>query len=110
MEGKGAPTDLSTVAGEGGEEQVGWQQRLANIIRYHERDEVTSFLAGTARQALDAVAVQMRQQGLSPAVAQDEDHLALIVPHAERGAFHYTIRARSFRAPSFAWAETRRGP
>lgn len=64
--------------------------------------------ADTAREALDAVAAQMREQGLSPTVAQDEDHLALIVPHAERGAFHYTIRARSFRAPSFAWAQTRR--
>ena len=108
MEGKGTPTDFSTVDDGGGEEEIGWQQRLANIIHYHERDEVDAFLAGTARQALDAVAAQMRGTGLSPALVQDDDHVALIVPHTERGAFHYTIRARGFRAPSFAWAETRR--
>ncbi|MBU0554932.1 MAG: BCCT family transporter [Alphaproteobacteria bacterium] len=108
MEGKSAATNLLDMVDEPGAEDVGRQQRLANIIRYHKRDEVAAFLAGTARQALDAVAAQMRGQGLSPTVAQDEDHLALIVPHPARGPFHYTIRARSFRAPSFAWAETRR--
>ncbi|TFI57048.1 BCCT family transporter [Sphingomonas parva] len=108
MEGKGAPTDLSNVADADGDHGLGWQQRLATILHYHERDEVTGFLTGTARDALDAVAAQMRDRGLSPAVAEGEDHLAMIVPHAERGAFHYTIRLRSFRAPSFAWAETRR--
>ena len=108
MEGKGIPTDLSAMDDGSDADEIGWQQRLSNIMHYYEQDEVTAFLAGTARQALDAVAAQMQGQGLSPAIAQDDDHLALVVPHAERGAFHYTIRARSFRAPSFAWAEPRK--
>ena len=108
MEGKGTPTDLSTVDDGKPDGQIGWQHRLANILHYHDRDSVAVFLEGTAREALDAVAAQMRERGLSPTVAQQEDHLALVVPHAERGAFHYTIRARGFRAPSFAFAESRK--
>lgn len=108
MEAKGTPTDLSALDASDSETSIGWQQRLASIMHYHERAEVADFLAGTARDALDAVAIQMRERGLSPVVAQENDDLVLIVPHAERGAFHYTIRARSFRAPSFAWAETRK--
>lgn len=30
----------------------------------------------------------------------------LVVPHGDRGVFRYTVRARSFRSPSFAWAES----
>ena len=108
MEGKSTPIDLSVNDPAAPDEETGWQQRLASILRYHERDEIAGFLTGTAREALDAVADQMRERGLAPAVAQEEDSLAIIVPHADRGAFHYTVRVRSFRAPSFAWAETRR--
>ena len=108
MEGSGSLTDLSAIDGDSAGDEITWQQRLANILNYHGRDEVAAFLAGTARDALDAVAAQMRERGLSPAIAEEEDHLVLVVPHAERGAFHYTIRVRSFRAPSFAWAESRR--
>ncbi|MDT9600240.1 BCCT family transporter [Sphingosinicella rhizophila] len=108
MESKGSPIDISEADIASADDEVGWQQRLGSILRYHEREEVADFLGGTARKALDAVADQMRARGLTPAVEQEEDRLALIVPHAARGAYHYTIRMRSFRAPSFVWAETRR--
>lgn len=107
-EGKGLPVDLAAIGDGGGNEEIGWQQRLASILNFHERDEVAAFLAGPAREALVAVAAQMRDRQLSPSIAHDEDHLTLVVPHGERGEFRYSIRARSFRAPSFAWAETRK--
>jgi choline/glycine/proline betaine transport protein len=87
---------------------MGWQQQLSSILHFHDREEIRAFLAGTARPALEAVAAQMRERGLSPELAQDEDHVDLTVPHGDRGAFRYAIRARPFRAPTFAWAETRR--
>lgn len=65
-----------------------------------------AFLAGPARNALDAVAAQLRESGLAPEVTEGEKRLDLNVPHGDRGIFRYTVRARSFRAPSFAWAET----
>jgi choline/glycine/proline betaine transport protein len=85
---------------------MSWQQRLASITHFHDRQEIAAFLAGTAQPALDAVAAQMRESGLAPVSTQDGDHLDLTVPHGDYGLFRYTIRARSFRAPSFAWAES----
>jgi choline/glycine/proline betaine transport protein len=86
--------------------RMSWQQRLASITHFHDRQEIAAFLAGTAQPALDAVAAQMRESGLAPVSTQDGDHLDLTVPHGDYGLFRYTIRARSFRAPSFAWAES----
>ena len=108
MEGMGTAIDLS-IAADAAAAPAGmsWQQRLASITRYHEKPEITAFLAGTARPALEAVARQMRENGLAPAFVQANDRLDLTVPHGERGAFRYSIRARGFRAPSFVWAETR---
>src|SRR3546814_2681167 len=60
------------------------------------------------RSALDAVAAQMRENGLTPELTQDPGHLDITVPHGDRNMFRYTIRSRGFRAPSFAFAEPRR--
>jgi choline/glycine/proline betaine transport protein len=85
---------------------IGWQQRLASITHSYNKREIASFLSGTAVPALDAVAEQMRESGLAPQFTQSADQLDLTVPHGTPALFRYTIRARSFRAPSFAWAET----
>ncbi len=86
---------------------LSWQQRLASITHFYGKPEIVEFLNGTARPALDAVAAQMGESGLKPETIVAEDQLDLNVPHGDRGVFRYTIRARSFRAPSFAWAETK---
>jgi choline/glycine/proline betaine transport protein len=107
MESAGSTIDLSIAAETppAAATPRSWQQRLASITRYHGRDEIAQFLGGTARPALEAVAGQMRQNGLTPALTQDDDHVELTVPHGERGLFRYAIRLRGFRAPSFAFAE-----
>lgn len=106
-ESKGTALDLSTgadtvlpVSG------LSWQQRLASITGFYDREEITAFLHGPARLALDAVAAKMQETGLTPEMMQDENRLEFTVPHGDRGVFRYTIRARSFRSPSFAWAES----
>lgn len=86
---------------------MGWQQRLASITHFYNKQEIASFLSGTAIPALNAVADQMRESGLSPQFTQNEDRLDLTVPHGDPASFRYTIRARSFLAPSFAWAEAK---
>jgi choline/glycine/proline betaine transport protein len=85
---------------------LSWQQRLSNITHFYGKTEITAFLDDTARSALEAVAAQMRDSGLTPEARYREDQLDLDVPHGEHGVFRYTIRARSYRSPSFAWAET----
>lgn len=86
---------------------LSWQQRLTSITGFYDKPAITSFLSDTAHPALDAVVAQMRENGLVPELTQGEERLELHVPHGDRGTFRYAIRARSFRSPSFAWAESR---
>lgn len=105
-ETKGASMDLSSAV-DTPPAGLSWQQRLASITGFYDRQEIAAFLGETAHAALDAVAAQMRESGLAPELILADDRLDLVVPHGDRGVFRYTIRARSFRSPSFAWAETR---
>ncbi|WP_176460854.1 BCCT family transporter [Janthinobacterium sp. PC23-8] len=107
-ETKGAGMDLSLAADmPSAPEGLSWQQRLASITGFYDQQAITSFLGDTVHPALDAVAAQLRESGLLPEFMQGEDRLELTVPHGERGVFRYTVRARSYRSPSFAWAESR---
>jgi len=104
-ERQGTTMDLSIAADSSPSTNLSWQQRLASITNFYDRQAIAAFLESTARPALDAVAAQMRESGFEPESNYTEDRLDLDVPHGDRGVFRYTIRARSFRSPSFAWAE-----
>lgn len=106
-ESKGSPMDLSVTNDTLAETaSPTWQQRLSNITNFYDERQITAFLGETGRPVLDAVAEQMRESGLMPETIYRNDRLELSVPHGDRGVFQYTVRARSFRAPSFAWAES----
>jgi choline/glycine/proline betaine transport protein len=106
-ETRGSAMDLSIAADSAPSDAgLSWQQRLASITGFYDKPKIDSFLNDTARPALDAVAAQMLENGLAPELAAREGQLDLHVPHGDSGVFRYTIRARSFRSPSFAWAET----
>ena len=104
-ESKGAPIDLSSATDASPMVDLSWQQRLASITSFYDQREIAAFLGATGRPALEAVAAQFRESGLAPDVRENDGRIALRVPHGDRGEFHYTIRARSFRSPSFAWTE-----
>ena len=104
-EGKGAHLDLSEDAVEASSEpKLSWEQRLATILRHHDRREVLDFLAGVAGPAVDAVAAQLQHGGMLPQVERGDDSLELRIPHGELEAFRCVIRIRGFRVASFAWA------
>ncbi|GGD45999.1 hypothetical protein GRI62_09695 [Erythrobacter arachoides] len=105
-----APVDLSIAASALPDEPAGltWRQRLASITQSHDRTEVTDFLATTVSGALTEMAQQMRDNGLVPTLEHDEEHLVLEVPHDGHGTFRYTVRARAYRAASFAYVESRK--
>ena len=105
-EHEGSSMDLSNAAEAPPEAALSWQQRLSSITHFYDRAEIAAFLDETVVPALDAVAEQMRTNGFAPEAARVGDQLDLHVPHGDRGTFRYTVRARSFRAPSFAWADT----
>lgn len=104
-ESKGVPMDLSGATDASPDVELSWQQRLASITSFYDKPDISAFLDGTARPALDAVAAQFQETGLLPQVVEHDGRVELNVPHGDRGQFRYTVRARSFRAPSFAWTE-----
>jgi choline/glycine/proline betaine transport protein len=111
METLGTSTDLSLAqppAPAGPVPELSWQQRLTSIMGHFGKEEITRFLVGTARPALEAVAAEMRTSGFAPELAEKPDGLELTVPHGERGAFRYAVRSRPFLLPSFVWAESRK--
>jgi choline/glycine/proline betaine transport protein len=59
------------------------------------------------RPALDAVASQMRADGLAPRVTGDAGRVALTLQHEDLTVFRYMVRLRELRAARFAFAETR---
>jgi len=85
---------------------MSWQQRLTSITHFYEKPEITTFLANIVDPAFDAIAGQIGEGSLSPQIERKEDRLDLAIPHGDHGTFRYTVRARPFRAPSFAFVET----
>ena len=106
LESLGTSTDLMLIDSAPATPELSWQQRLTSIMGHFRKQDITAFMADTARPALDMVASEMREGGFEPEIAEEEDCLSLTVPHGERGAFTYTIRNRPFLMPSFVWAET----
>ena len=103
MEGRSGGLDLSSAAAASG--GLSWQERLAAITHSYRKEDLKTFLDETVAPALEAVAGQMRESGLSPEVVRSDERIDLIVPYGDRGAFRYGIRVRGLRTPSFAWAE-----
>lgn len=106
MESKGSPIDLSSTADASPEVELSWQQRLSSITSFYDKQDIATFLEATARPAFEAVTAQFRESGLAPDVLEGGGRVELNIPHGDHGQFRYTVRARSFRAPSFAWTDT----
>lgn len=107
-ESRGAAIDLSAAAAEPAEPLFpAWKQRLQSITRHHTRGEIEAFIADTVRPALDAVASQMRADGLAPRVTGDAGRVAFTLQHEDLTVFRYMVRLRELRAARFAFAETR---
>ncbi|MBA9067600.1 choline/glycine/proline betaine transport protein [Methylobacterium sp. RAS18] len=104
LEGRSGGLDLSSAAA-GPSGGLSWQERLAAITHSYRKEDLKTFLDETVAPALEAVAGQMRESGLSPEVVRSAERIDLIVPYGDRGAFRYGIRVRGLRNPSFAWAE-----
>ena len=109
-EAGGADLDLSATANAPFADASGrtWQQRLTSITRFYGEAEIDNFLSLDAQLALNSVADEMRQNGLSPKVVVRDQEMVLGVPHPGLGTFEYVVRRRAFRAPTFAFAETSR--
>jgi len=82
-----------------------WQRRLNRIVRFYDRDEVVAFMGENVKPALEAVATQLREQGLEAQVERTDNSVEILVPHGPHDEFRYRVIMGSYRVPSFAFPE-----
>lgn len=85
----------------------GWQRRLRNLAMFPRRAHVTRFIDEVVQPACQAVAEELRKQGLPATVESGADgRVRLAVAHGSETDFSYEVRPRAFAQPSFALRDT----
>jgi len=85
----------------------GWQRRLRNLAMFPRRAHVTRFIDEVVQPACQAVADELRKQGLPATVESGADgRVRLAVAHGNETDFSYEVRPRAFAQPSFALRDT----
>ncbi|WP_422506708.1 choline BCCT transporter BetT [Stenotrophomonas sp. GZD-301] len=82
--------------------QRGWRQRLTQAVHFPVRDEVYRFMDTDVRPAIEAVAAQLREQGLDVQTSFEPGQMELVVDHGEQQVFRYQVVMRGYLTPSFA--------
>ena len=84
---------------------VSWQRQLQAILHHPTRAEVTQFLSGVAKPALEAVCAELRSRGVDAAQEDGDDRILLAAMPGTPAEFRYVVRARGYALPSFAYIE-----
>ena len=82
--------------------QRGWRQRITQAVHFPARDEVYRFMDTYVRPAIEAVATQLREQGLDVTTRFEPGQMELEVNHGEQQVFRYQVVMRGYLTPSFA--------
>ena len=82
--------------------QRGWRQRITQAVHFPARDEVYRFMDTDVRPAIEAVATQLREQGLDVTTRFEPGEMELEVNHGEQQVFRYQVVMRGYLTPSFA--------
>jgi choline/glycine/proline betaine transport protein len=82
--------------------QRGWRQRITQAVHFPVRDEVYRFMDTDVRPAMEAVATQLREQGLDVSTHFEPGQMELVVDHGEQQVFRYQVVMRGYLTPSFA--------
>jgi choline/glycine/proline betaine transport protein len=82
--------------------QRGWRQRITQAVHFPARDEVYRFMDTDVRPAIEAVATQLREQGLDVTTRFEPGQMELEVNHGEQQVFRYQVVMRGYLTPSFA--------
>ncbi len=79
-----------------------WQSRLGTIVDYPSKANVTRFLNKIAEPAFEAVAKELKSNGIDSSITQDDENVvSLRVHHGEEHDFIYQIKSRSYVKPSY---------
>jgi len=86
----------------------GWRQRLTRAIHFPMRDEVYRMMDSTVKPAIEAVAEQLRGQGLEVVTRLEAGDMELSVDHGDQQQdFLYRVLMTGYRVPSFASQSSR---
>ncbi len=89
-----------------------WKKRLAGMLHFASREQIESFISGTAMKAMQQVSRGLQEQGWPASVSFDQEHcrVYLEVSRDDELDFIYDIRLRDYARPSFAFPEQDRSP
>ena len=83
-----------------GRNPIPWQTRLHNITHFPKRKGVKVFMQDIVLPAMEAVAEELRKQGVESEIDSDATP-SLSVLHGEETDFFYEVKPRGFMQPSF---------
>ncbi|MBV7261259.1 BCCT family transporter [Photobacterium sp. WH24] len=89
-----------------------WKKRLANIVDFPGRQEVSGFIQKTVYPSMEKVEQELEQQGWVAEVIYDEDQGRAKFEVYQEGKleFLYEVRLRGYLMPDFAFPETDHNP
>jgi choline/glycine/proline betaine transport protein len=78
-----------------------WTRRLGGLVRPPRQEQVRSFIADTVTSALEEVAAEFGEKGVTADVRKEEDGVALVVPSDHARDFAYGVKLTSSALPGF---------
>jgi len=88
---------------------VQWQKRLRTLIQHPRKERAQAFLRETVEPALQSVAEEFRQYGLTADVQANGMEVSINVFHGDEREFLYAVRLTSLEIPSFILEMRRKG-
>ncbi|MDY0268528.1 BCCT family transporter [Trichloromonas sp.] len=90
-----------------GGDKSSWKARLAGLVRFPDRAEVTTFITNQVMGSMKHVQEELARQGWQAEVTYDEENVRayLEVSRKERVDFLYDIRLCEYLVPDFAYPE-----
>ncbi|MFU8818562.1 MAG: BCCT family transporter [Desulfurivibrio sp.] len=88
---------------------LNWRQRLRVLVHHPKKREVLDFLENTVKPALEEVAAELRQQGLTARVEEGEDGRVWleVARPGDEVDFFYSVRPRPYEPPALVMRDTR---
>ncbi|QGZ29575.1 BCCT family transporter [Stutzerimonas stutzeri] len=84
----------------------GWQRRVRSLTMFPRRRHVVRYIAEAVVPACQSVAEEMRKQGYTVEVSEDEEaSVSMQITHEGAPDFFYEVRPRGYPMPSFVAAD-----
>ena len=83
-----------------------WRTRLNAILTHPEKGKIQTYIGDTVVPALQSVAEEIREHDCAATAIVDAEKAEIKVTHADEPVFRFSVVARGYRSPSFAFADS----